>query len=149
MAADFFTTEVWTNRGLLTYYNIHDRAECPARARVGLDPAPGRGVRRASVPRLTADGDILRAGHVLICNRDPKWSAAMERLLEMVGVRVVRTPASAPNCNAYAERFIRFNQDRVPRIVSCPWASGIFGTSCESTWTTIARNGIIRASGTS
>ena len=31
----------------------------------------------------------------------------MEELLRTVGVRVVRTPASAPNCIAHAERFIR------------------------------------------
>jgi hypothetical protein len=31
----------------------------------------------------------------------------METVLRTVGVHVVRTPASAPNCNAHAERFIR------------------------------------------
>jgi hypothetical protein len=31
----------------------------------------------------------------------------MEALLANVGVRVVRTPAAAPNCNAHAERFVR------------------------------------------
>jgi hypothetical protein len=31
----------------------------------------------------------------------------MEEQLRAVGVRMVRTPASAPNCNAHAERFIR------------------------------------------
>ena len=31
----------------------------------------------------------------------------MEALLTTVGVRVVRTPAAAPNCNAHAERFVR------------------------------------------
>ena len=28
-------------------------------------------------------------------------------MLLAVGVRVVRTPAAAPNCNAHAERFVR------------------------------------------
>ena len=56
---------------------------------------------------LTADGNVLRAGRFLICDRDPKWSGAVEALLRAVGVRVVRTPAAAPNCNAHAERFVR------------------------------------------
>ena len=56
---------------------------------------------------LLADVATMCAGRVVICDRDPKWSGAMEELLRTVGVRVVRTPASAPNCNAHAERFIR------------------------------------------
>jgi hypothetical protein len=31
----------------------------------------------------------------------------MEEVLNTAGVRVVRTPAGAPNCNAHAERFVR------------------------------------------
>ena len=31
----------------------------------------------------------------------------MEELLRTAGVRVIRTPAAAPNCNAHAERFVR------------------------------------------
>ena len=50
---------------------------------------------------------LLRAGQILICDRDPKWSGAVEELLETMGVRIVRTPPCAPNCNAYAERFVR------------------------------------------
>jgi transposase InsO family protein len=38
---------------------------------------------------------------------DRKWSAAVERFLAAAGVRVIRTPFLAPNCNAYAERFVR------------------------------------------
>jgi putative transposase len=36
----------------------------------------------------------------------------------MAGVRVVRTPACAPNCNAYAERFVRsIKEECLDRIV--------------------------------
>jgi hypothetical protein len=50
---------------------------------------------------------LLRAGCLLICDRDAKWSRGVEEFLRTAGVRVVRTPISAPNCNAYAERFVR------------------------------------------
>ena len=50
---------------------------------------------------------VLRPGRILICDRDPKWSKAVEVFLTRAGVRVIRTPACAPNCNAYAERFVR------------------------------------------
>ena len=56
---------------------------------------------------LAGDSDILRAGRFLICDRDPKWSGAVVSFLEGEGVRVIRTPARAPNCSAYAERFVR------------------------------------------
>ena len=50
---------------------------------------------------------VLGHGRVLICDRDPKWSGAVVVFLEREGVRIVRTPVRAPNCNAYAERFVR------------------------------------------
>jgi putative transposase len=108
LAADFFTTEVWTHRGLLTYYTafvieLHSR-----RVHVlGTTTHPDNAFVVQALRGLAGDSDILRAGRFLICDRDPKWSGAVEELLRTVGVRVVRTPASAPNCNAHAERFIR------------------------------------------
>jgi putative transposase len=108
LAADFFTTEVWTVGGLMTYYTafvieLHSR-----RVHVlGSTRYPNDVFVVQAFRELTADGDLLRSGGILICDRDPKWSAAMEALLRSVGVRVVRTPAAAPNCNAHAERFVR------------------------------------------
>ena len=49
----------------------------------------------------------LGRGRVLICDRDRKWSRAVLEFLEREGVRTVRTPFRSPNCNAYAERFVR------------------------------------------
>ena len=68
---------------------------------------------------LTAYGTgIVRDGRILICDRDPKWSRGVEQLLTMAGTRMVRTPACAPNCNAYAERFVRSIKDEcLNRIV--------------------------------
>lgn len=50
---------------------------------------------------------VMGPGRLLICDRDPKWSSAVEASLEHEDVRIIRTPARAPNCNAYAERFAR------------------------------------------
>jgi transposase InsO family protein len=47
---------------------------------------------------------VWRAWNV---DRDPKWSRAVVGLLEGEGIQIVRTPVCAPNCNAYAERFVR------------------------------------------
>ena len=108
LAADFFTTEVWTVRGLMTYHTafvieLHSR-----RVHVlGSTRHPDDAFVMQAFRGLTGDGDVLRAGRFLICDRDPKWSSAMEALLRTVGVRVVRTRAAAPNCNAHAERFVR------------------------------------------
>jgi hypothetical protein len=43
---------------------------------------------------------------------------AMEELLASCGVRVVRTPAAAPDCNAHAERFVRsIKEECLERLV--------------------------------
>lgn len=48
---------------------------------------------------------------MLICDRDRKWSLGVERFLATAGIRVIRTPLRAPNCNAHAERFVRSIKD--------------------------------------
>jgi transposase InsO family protein len=119
LAADFFTTEVWTHRGLLTYYTafvieLHSR-----RVHVlGNTTHPDGAFVVQALRGLAGDSDVLRVGRFLICDRDPKWSRAVEELLRTVGVRMVRTPASAPNCNAHAERFIRsIKRECLDRVV--------------------------------
>ena len=56
------------------------------------------------------DGFLL-AQRFFICDRDQKFTARFRRHLEDAGVEVVRTPYRAPNCNAYAERFVRSIKD--------------------------------------
>src|SRR5665811_1819450 len=75
---------------------------------VGSTPHPDEGFMRQVTRTLTAADDrVLVDGHVLICDRDAKWSAAVRARLGEAGIRVVQTPYRAPNANAYAERFVR------------------------------------------
>ena len=109
MAADFFTTEVWTVRGLVTYYmvfviELHSRRVCI----VGSTPHPDDAFMLQIVRQLPDAGDgVLDGRRFLICDRDRKWSTAVRDLLKTSGARVIRTPFRAPNCNAHAERFVR------------------------------------------
>ena len=109
VAADFFTTEVWTARGLVTYYTAFVIELQTRRVRVlGSTPHPdGAFVEQAVRGLVSETDDVLRDGRMLLCERDPKWTRAMEEVLRTAGVRVVRTPPAAPNCNAHAERFVR------------------------------------------
>jgi len=52
------------------------------------------------------DGFLLRH-RFLICDRDTKFTARFAEILRGSGVEIIRTPYQAPNCNAYAERFVR------------------------------------------
>ena len=52
------------------------------------------------------DGFLRNATH-LIVDRDPLFTKAWTTLLKSSGVKCVQIPASSPNCNPYAERFVR------------------------------------------
>jgi transposase InsO family protein len=108
-AADFFTTEVWTWQGLVTYYTafVIDLASRRVHI-VGSTPFPDAlFMRQVGRALTTADDGLLLAHRVLICDRDRKWSGEVGRLLNEAGLRIVQTPLRAPNANAYAERFVR------------------------------------------
>jgi putative transposase len=114
--ADFFTTEVWTWRGLVTFYTVFVIDLATRRVQVlGTTPQPDEAFMRQVVRTFTvADGPTCR---VLICDRDTKWSAAVRERLEEAGVRVVQ-PHQTPNANAYAERFVRsISEEYLDRII--------------------------------
>jgi transposase InsO family protein len=105
--ADFFTTEVWTWRGLVTYYTVFVIDLASRRVQIlGSTPHPDAAFMTQIVRTVTMADAEMRP-RVLICDRDAKWSAAVRTRLREAGVRVVPTPFQAPNANAYAERFVR------------------------------------------
>jgi len=107
--ADFFTTEVWTWRGLVTYYSVFVIDLATRRVQIlGSTPHPDAVFMQQTVRTLTmAEDGPADAPHIVICDRDRKWSGDVRRQLREEGIRVVFTPERAPNANAYAERFVR------------------------------------------
>jgi len=104
--ADFFTTEVWTWRGLVTFYTafVIDLASRRVQI-VGSTPHPDEAFMCQIVRTVTmADSGMCR---VLICDRDAKWSEAVRARLQDAGIRVIQTPYRAPNANAVACRALR------------------------------------------
>jgi putative transposase len=107
--ADFFTTEVWTGRGLVTFSTLFVMELQSRRVSiVGSTPHPDEAFMLQIARHLTdADDGPLNGPRVLICDRDRKWGSGVRHLLETSDVRVVQTPFRAPNCNAHAARFVR------------------------------------------
>ncbi len=118
--ADFFTTEVWTWRGLVTFYTVFVIDLASRRVQiVGSTPYPNDLFMRHISRTLTAAEIGLLCHHrVLICDRDRKWNGEVRQLLADTGIEVVLTPVRAPNANAYAERFVRsIKEECLDRII--------------------------------
>jgi len=83
VAADFFTTEVWTARGLVTYYTLFVIELASRRVHVlGSTPHPDERFMLQAVPTLTAADGILESHSVLICDRDRNWSRGVIALMQ-------------------------------------------------------------------
>ncbi len=73
----------------------------------GVTLHPGQSFMAQVARNLTdCEDGFLRTHQLLICDRDTKFNARFREILCDAGLRVVRTPYQAPNCNAHAERFV-------------------------------------------
>jgi putative transposase len=107
--ADLFTTDVWTWRGLVTYYTVFVIDLASRRVQIlGSTPHPEALFMEQIVRTLTmAEGGAVQTPCILICDRDRKWSRDVRGRLRDAGIHVVLIPERAPNANAYAERVVR------------------------------------------
>jgi putative transposase len=146
--ADFFTTEVWTWRGLVTYYTVFVIDLASRRAQiVGSTLHPDDLFMRQAARTLTTTDGLLCDRRMLISDRDQKWSRGVRRLLEEAGVQVVRTPIQAPNANAHAERFVRsIKEECLGRMI--PMGEGYFRRALGECVEHYHRERIIKASTT-
>ena len=88
-AVDFFTVEVWTGAGLLTYYvltfmRVASRQVCIA----GITTTPDAAWMEQMARNVTmADVGFLSGSQYLLHDRDAKFCATFDALLEAVGLR--------------------------------------------------------------
>ena len=108
-AADFFTVEVWTPRGLTRFTVlglIHLASRRGQIAGISAEP-DGPGVPQLMRNAPDAEDGCLRHIRVLIHDRDPRFRPAVRDTLPPADVTPIRLPSRAPNLNAYTERFGR------------------------------------------
>jgi transposase InsO family protein len=112
-AADFFTVEVWSLRGLVTFYVFFVIELATRRIEIaGITPGPNEAWMIQVGRNLTDPVEGCLADKTLIIlDRDAKYSAAFGDLLKGAGVEIVRLPPRSPNLNAHAERFVRSIKD--------------------------------------
>jgi putative transposase len=107
-AADFFTVEVWTPRGLVTHYVlfvIHHATRAVQFAGVTTNPNSAFMAQVARNLTDCVDGFLLGKRYLILDN-DTIFTAQFTRILKDAGVKVVRTSLHAPNMNAIAERYV-------------------------------------------
>jgi transposase InsO family protein len=109
VATDFFSTEVWTLGGLVTFYVLFfiklDTREVHI---AGVTSNPNEQWMKQMARNLTMEEwGFLKPGQYLIHDRDTKFCAAFKYILDESGVKRLPLPAKSPNLNAIAERWIR------------------------------------------
>ena len=109
VAADFFTTEVWTSKGLTRYLILFFIDLSTRKVAIAGIASRANGLWMSQVGRNATDAvdGILNGKRFLIHDRDPLFTAEFQSILKSVGVDCVKLPPRSPNLNAYAERFVR------------------------------------------
>ncbi len=108
-ACDFFTTEVITPVGLITYYilffiHIGSRKITIA----GITPHPNERWLKQIARNVTMDGwGCLSDCRYLIHDRDSKFCKSFRSIIASMGIKPIRLPPQSPKMNSFAERFVR------------------------------------------
>jgi transposase len=108
-ACDFFSVEALSPFGTVRYmvfFVIEIKSRAVEIAGIKVDPDEAWMKQLAQNLVDPVDGFLRGAKH-LIHDRDPLFTEAFIAILEAGGVKSVAIPAQSPNCNPYAERFVK------------------------------------------
>ncbi len=106
---DFFTVEVFTLRGLATYYVLFFIHLGSRKVDIaGITVHPNEQWMQQIARNATMEGcGALRDCRYLLHDRDTKYTTAFRAIIESGQVKTLPLPARSPNLNAYAERWVR------------------------------------------
>ena len=106
---DFFTAEVLTLRGLMTYYVLFFIHLESRRVDIaGLTVHPNEAWMKQIARNATMDDcGALRDCRYLLHDRDTKFTRSFRAIIASGRVKPLTSPARSPNLNAYAERWVR------------------------------------------
>jgi putative transposase len=108
-ATDFFTVEVATWHGLVTYYVLFVMELATRWVEIaGITPHPTAAFMQQCARQLTdpCEGFLLGKRY-LLHDRDTKYTQAFDALMQDSGIVPIVLPPRSPNLNAYCERFMR------------------------------------------
>ncbi len=107
-ATDFFTAEVWTPFGLVTYYVLFFIQVKTRKIVIGGITAHPNGEWMAQIVRnLTGRDGELNGAKYLIHDRDTKYTAQVDTIMNTAGIKALKLPAMSQNLNAFAERWVK------------------------------------------
>jgi putative transposase len=112
-ATDFFTAEVLTLRGLVTYYVLFFiHLESRRVVIAGITVHPYERWMEQIARNVTMEGcGALRDCRYLLHDRDTKYTQSFRAIIASGQVEPLVLPARSPNLNAYAERWVRSVKD--------------------------------------
>jgi hypothetical protein len=106
---DFFAVEVFTLKGLVTYYvlffiHLGSRKVCLA----GMTPHPDEKWMQQMARNATLDQwGFLTNCRYLLHDRDGKFCPSFDEIIELGNVKPIPLPARSPNLNAFSERWVK------------------------------------------
>jgi putative transposase len=108
-AIDLTTIEVWTKRGLTTFYLLFVMELSTRRVQfAGCTSNPDEEWILQVGRNLTdSEEGFLKGKRYLLMDRDKKYAESFRALLKESGNEPVRLPPKSPNLNAHIERFMR------------------------------------------
>jgi putative transposase len=115
VGTDFFTAEVWTMCGLVTYYILFFIQVASRRVHIaGMTPHPnGPWMTQMARNSTMTEWGFLTPGQHLLHDRDTKFCSTFQETMKAAGVTPIKLPARSPNLNAHAERWVRSVKEEV------------------------------------